>query len=197
MRAFTDGWQRRTPSAAIRVARLASWAALALVLCFVLQRGASAAPTRTPFDHLTTGFELLGKHRDLPCESCHVNAIFKGTPNDCRSCHGIGTAVHATAKPQNHILTTDRCEACHTADGWIPAVTFDHTEARGSCSSCHNGVQAQGNGPQHLATDLECNACHSTIGWADAVGGMPANHIPTGSPCAQCHTTPGNFALYS
>ena len=28
-------------------------------------------PKRSQFDHLTTGFELLGQHRDLPCESCH------------------------------------------------------------------------------------------------------------------------------
>src|SRR5207245_10140061 len=25
----------------------------------------------------------------------------------------------------------------------------------------------------------------------------PANHIPTSAPCAQCHTTAGNSALYS
>src|SRR5207245_4922580 len=25
----------------------------------------------------------------------------------------------------------------------------------------------------------------------------PANHIPTTAACAQCHTTAGNFALYS
>ena len=25
----------------------------------------------------------------------------------------------------------------------------------------------------------------------------PANHIPTSAPCAQCHTTAGNYALYS
>ena len=25
----------------------------------------------------------------------------------------------------------------------------------------------------------------------------PANHIPTTAPCAQCHTTAGNFAAYS
>src|SRR5205814_797626 len=27
--------------------------------------------------------------------------------------------------------------------------------------------------------------------------GKPSNHIPTTAPCAQCHTTAGNFALYS
>ena len=56
-------------------------ALLALLLGGLLAPRAQAQPPLRPaFDHLTTGFELLGQHRDLPCEACHVNAIFKGTP---------------------------------------------------------------------------------------------------------------------
>ena len=61
---------------------------------------------RTPFDHLLTTFELIGKHRDVPCEECHVGARFKGTPRDCASCHGLGAQVHGVGKPVSHILTT-------------------------------------------------------------------------------------------
>ena len=173
-----------------------------------LGRPSGAAEQRPRFDHLTTGFELLGRHRDLPCEACHVNAVFKGTPRDCVACHGSGTAVRAPAKPSSHILTTDRCEACHTPIAWVPAVSFDHRQTLGSCSSCHNNVQAQGKDAQHVATALECNACHDTLGWAGAIfnhagitggcagchngvsaPGMPANHIPTaGAPCEDCHS---------
>ena len=108
-------------------------AALALALLLLGAVAHGAAPNRTQFDHLTTGFELIGQHRDLPCESCHANAIFKGTPKDCGSCHGVGTAIRATGKPQTHILSTDRCEACHTPIAFRPAVNFDHSQARGSC----------------------------------------------------------------
>ena len=180
---------------------------------------AADTPTvdRTTFDHLTTGFELLGQHRDLACELCHVNAIFKGTPRDCASCHGVGTQVKATIKPTTHILSTNRCESCHTPVAWNPAVNFDHAEVQGSCSSCHNNVQAQGKGPTHIVTDLECNACHSTIGWAGAVfnhpqvtvgcglrchtaGGsaksMPDTHVPiAGAGCETCHT-PTNYLSF-
>ena len=90
------------------------WWLAALCAALALLSGGLRAADRTPFDHLTTGFELLGQHRDLPCESCHVNAIFKGTPRDCAACHGVGTTVRATAKPVSHILTSNRCEACHT-----------------------------------------------------------------------------------
>ena len=175
-----------------------------------------AAQTRDQFDHLTTGFELTGQHRDLPCESCHANAVFKGTPHECSACHGVGTAVRATAKTANHILASDRCDSCHTPISWKPAVNFDHGEARGSCSTCHNNVQAQGKGPQHIDTDLECDACHSTISWAGAVfnhsgvttgcaschngvqaTGQPANHIPiSATACEGCHSTT-NFTTFA
>ncbi|MDE2049689.1 MAG: hypothetical protein KGJ72_01610 [Gammaproteobacteria bacterium] len=180
-----------------------------LVAILGLARPGCAAEQRPRFDHLTTGFELLGRHRDLPCEACHVNAVFRGTPRNCVACHGAGTVVRATAKPSSHILTTDHCEACHTPAAWAPAVDFDHKQTLGSCSSCHNNVQAQGKDAQHLATGLECNACHDTLGWAGALfnhagitsgcaschngvsaPGMPANHIPTaGAPCEDCHLT--------
>jgi hypothetical protein len=190
--------------------------ATSLLLALVLIAPAFAAQTRDTFDHLTTGFELLGQHRDLPCESCHANAVFKGTPRECGACHGVGTAIRATAKNANHILSTNRCDTCHTPVAWNPAVNFDHAEALGSCSTCHNNVQAQGKGPTHLQTDLECDACHSTISWAGAVfkhdgitsgcaschngvqaTGMPATHIPIdGAPCEACHSTT-NFSTFA
>ncbi|MBV9343869.1 MAG: hypothetical protein JOZ03_02655 [Gammaproteobacteria bacterium] len=191
-----------------------------LALLGLLGVGAASAapPDRAQFDHLTTGFELIGQHRDLPCESCHANAIFKGTPKDCGACHGVGTAIRATAKPATHILSTDRCDACHTPIAFRPAVNFDHSQARGSCSTCHNGVQAQGKGPTHITTDLECDACHTTLSWGGAMfthagvtgncaschdgvqaTGKPANHFPTGPPnvpCEGCHS-PTNFVTWA
>ena len=48
---------------------------LALFVLLLAAGSAFAAPaSKTPFDHLTTGFELDGKHRETACESCHVNA---------------------------------------------------------------------------------------------------------------------------
>lgn len=189
------------------------WIALLALLAAAHPGG--AAERRARFDHRTTGFELLGRHRDLPCEACHVKAVFRGTPRRCVACHGAGTAVRATAKPANHILTTDRCGACHTPVAWLPAVNFDHTQTLGSCSSCHNNVQAQGKGAQHISTALQCNACHGTLDWAGArfnhagitgncarchdgtqAPGMPAAHIPTnGAPCEDCHL-PTQFTTF-
>src|SRR5581483_8378972 len=172
--------QGRTPAVAImRATATYSLMLLLLALC----APGFAAQTRDTFDHLTTGFELIGEHRDLPCESCHANAVFKGTPRDCGSCHGVGTAIRATSKTANHILSSNRCDSCHTPVGWKPAVNFDHAEARGSCSTCHNGNQAQGKPPTHVQTDLECDVCHSTISWSNA----NFNHQGVTGNCASCH----------
>ena len=96
----------------------------------------AVAQVGSTFDHFTTGFELIGKHNDVPCEGCHVAAVFKGTPRACASCHQRGSRVSATPKHTAHVLSTDRCESCHTPQSFKPAVKFDHREMLGSCSSC-------------------------------------------------------------
>src|SRR3981189_1032150 len=63
---------------------------------------AGAAPITLSFDHLSTGFELDGVHRDLPCEQCHLNAVFKGTPRNCGGCHITGPTFNATPNPHTH-----------------------------------------------------------------------------------------------
>ena len=60
---------------------------------------------------------------------------------------------------------------------------FDHTQARGSCSTCHNGVQAQGKPPTHIITDLECDACHNTLNWQS----VAFNHVGVNGTCLSCH----------
>jgi hypothetical protein len=161
------------------------------------------------FDHLTTGYELLGAHLNVPCESCHVGAIFKGTPRDCASCHSQGARITATFKGQNHVLSSNRCDSCHTDVAWMPAAHFDHQEVQGSCATCHNGSTAVGKGPTHIASTNECADCHSVFGWNPVISvdhtqvngtcvschngtianGKPANHIPTTASCDNCHTT--------
>jgi hypothetical protein len=161
------------------------------------------------FDHLTTGFELLNAHLNVPCESCHVGAVFKGTPRDCASCHRRGARITATFKPQTHVLSTDRCDACHTDVAWNPASRFDHREVQGSCATCHNGVIAVGKPANHIASSNQCDACHSIFGWNPVVKfdhslvtgscstchngtiatGKPGNHIPTSDDCSTCHST--------
>ena len=75
------------------------------------------AQAGSAFDHFTTGFELVGKHRDVPCEGCHVNAVFKGTPRDCVGCHQRGS---------RHLAVGGRGRGSHrppTAIGGVSGLT--------------------------------------------------------------------------
>ena len=185
--------------------------AMALVLLASVRPvfAAGAGPAST-FDHLTTGYELTGAHRDVQCESCHVNAMFKGTPRECAACHSRGSLVGATAKPANHVMSTERCGECHTTTAYLPATHFDHAEVRGSCQSCHNNVRATGKPTNHVATGRDCNECHNTTAWRPArfdhasvtgncvqchdgvhATGKTATHMPTKESCESCHTPAG------
>ncbi len=187
-------------------ARLIVAALLLAVLPHALD-AAQIGPSK--FDHLTTGYELFSAHLNVPCESCHVGAIFKGTPRDCVSCHSQGARITATYKGPNHVLSSARCEACHTEAAWMPASHFDHQEVQGSCATCHNGSTATGMGPNHISSTTDCGACHSVFGWNPVISvdhtqvngtctschngtvatGKPGNHIVTTDSCDNCHTT--------
>jgi hypothetical protein len=198
--------------------RMAPLALALLVLLFALGTAQHAAAAEAPsitvsFDHLPTGFELEGVHRDLPCESCHLNAVFKGTPRDCGTCHIKGSPFNATPKTANHIPTTNYCVACHNAISFRPDVHFDHAQVMGSCVSCHNGTIAQGEGPNHPATSQDCEACHTVMSWNPPkavdhsqiplavagyciichngvqAAGKNAGHIATNLECGDCHLT--------
>jgi hypothetical protein len=168
------------------------------------------------FDHFTTGFRLDGAHATVDCESCHVGAVFQGTPIECSGCHSDGGRIEADAKPANHVLSTNFCEDCHRTTAWFPLAEMNHDAIFGTCSGCHNDVQSVGKPPDHPLTRQECSTCHGTTGWFPArfdhfgvVGdcaschdgttadGKPTTHITSGETCEDCHTTnawlPANF----
>ncbi len=185
---------------------------LAVLVLWLCALGSALAVQRTGFDHLTTGYELQGAHRDLSCEYCHMNGVFKGTPRTCEGCHTPGTRISATPKPLRHIASANDCSLCHARYNFWPLVRMDHTGARGSCFSCHNGVTAMGKTPDHIPADNNCDACHTTVAFSPqrvdhtAIAAVAKNtcrgchsgvrasaisrsHIPTTAECGTCHMT--------
>src|SRR5882757_4355652 len=185
-----------------------------LMLVPSLRAAAAGTPPITiAFDHLSTGFELDGVHRDLPCEYCHLNAVFKGTPRNCGVCHIRGSTFNATPKTPTHIQSTNNCAACHNTLSFRPDVHFDHSEVMGNCVTCHNGTIAQGEGPTHPKTSNACEACHTVLSWIPTkavdhtqipmavagfciichngvqAAGKPTGHIATNLECGDCHLT--------
>jgi hypothetical protein len=169
----------------------------------------TTGPGTTKFDHIKTGFNLTGPHATAPCESCHVQGVFKGTPRDCASCHSVGNRMGASAKPSGHIPTVAPCDSCHRPTTWTPA-TFSHVGvAPGACLICHNSTTAAGKPSGHVFTSSSCDTCHRTTAWIPAgydhrgvvpgtcatchngttATGKSSGHIVTSAACDSCHTT--------
>ena len=164
---------------------------------------------RSDFDHDSTGFRLDGAHVVATCGECHSKGIFEGTLRECEDCHRYGSTVTATAKPARHVLTSERCVACHATRSFLPLERMDHAEAFGECSSCHNNRAAEGKPPDHPPAGDNCDACHLTSTFqavlrfdhtgitsncvschngSTATGKTP-NHLPTSDLCEDCHRT--------
>jgi len=132
--------------------------------------------TRAKFDHDLARFPLLGRHRQVTCDRCHLTPQFKDAGTRCVACH------QRDDRHQRH-LGPD-CEDCHDARDWKGA-TFDH-DARTrfkldgahrsiACAACH---RLPVDGKPILPSD--CAACHDRD---DVHGGS------YGKQCARCHVT--------
>lgn len=165
---------------------------------------------RTRFDHLkASDYELLGKHANLACDTCHRGGDLKAElPRECSGCHATAD-VHAGRFGA-------ACVDCHGQDEWIVA-SFDHEKRakfalRGAhdaldCHACHTGVLKQ----QKLAKDCagchavddvhqgslgrDCQHCHKESSWRDEVKfdhdltRFPLVGLHVGVPCEECHAT--------
>ncbi|MCJ7555942.1 MAG: hypothetical protein MUP90_03385, partial [Gammaproteobacteria bacterium] len=166
-----------------RTLRLLGRYLMPLAFAVVCQDGFAALPVSSSFDHLATGFELIGAHQQADCASCHVGGSFQGTPRECAACHQDGGFIVATAASPDHIQASNVCEACHSSNFWSPVTRVDHAEVRGSCQSCHDSVTALGKPVGHVVTEEPCEVCHTTNAWLPAV----FDHVGIVGDCASCH----------
>lgn len=163
--------------------------------------------TPATFDHDLAAFKLEGEHAEVACDSCHLNNVFAGTPDDCYSCH-------REDDEHNGQFGTD-CAACHNPSDWDDA-DFDHNRsgfpltgehAGVACERCHSSGQftglftacagCHGDPVFHAGMfGLDCAACHSVNNWSARYngphpgiadeGGSGVNH--GGASCRDCHT---------
>lgn len=125
----------------------------------------------------------LSVQQFLPGPFSHLQLEDRG----CASCH---QGRDAQGKPPNHIPTTSRCDACHSTDDWLFA-SFDHSQAYGVCSNCHNsstaiiGPRPPPKPADHVITDFPCGACHLPDSWTPAA--FDHSFVPGSATCASCH----------
>ena len=128
------------------------------------------------FTHSIFAFTLTGKHAEVACTQCHLNARtvidLRSTPHDCLSCH--------FADDEHGGRFGKDCAECHTSDGWKPAkfdhdladfkLVGDHVEV--ACEECHTDGKYRG-------TPKDCYTCHSADDEHDG---------KYGTYCEACHT---------
>ena len=169
------------------------------------------------FDHNRTPFTLTGAHPTVPCNKCHANNTFAGTPTECSQCHQLQYASARNPVHSSPSFPLD-CQVCHTTSAWSPA-RYDHARtafqltgahAAVPCAQCHINNRFAGTAatcygchqanfqktinPAHVAGGFptDCKSCHTTLAWTPATFNHATSAFPlTGAhaavPCIQCH----------
>jgi|694.fasta_scaffold05292_8 hypothetical protein len=137
----------------------------------------------TAEQHAQAGFPLLGSHAALDCQACHKERdgvqVFKGTPQDCASCHG---------DPHQGQFGRSACSECHTEQHFAPSLfdaarhaaagfALSGAHARVACADCH---EKTGQGQLFRGTKSACADCHRD---------PHAGAFPASKGCAECHQT--------
>ena len=129
------------------------------------------------FDHnRDTKFDLLDKHRETKCSSCHRVAGDR-LKSSCVSCH---------KKDDKHNGTLgDKCEDCHNAKDWKSPKGFDHDKdtkfllrdkhKEAKCDKCHTSSDHK-----YEKLPMDCWSCHKK----DDEKAHKGNY---GRKCESCH----------
>lgn len=124
------------------------------------------------FEHVKTDFELLGKHSDVSCASCHVeDKTYREAPSQCIDCH-------ESSDPHRGEFGRE-CQDCHSPKDWLDT-QFDHDETKFPLKGSHQIVECNSCHADEQYTDIpeDCFSCHALN---DVHGGT------NGSKCNSCH----------
>lgn len=135
------------------------------------------------FDHSKTRFDLLGRHAEVSCGSCHLTERYAETPTACGDCHRMEDSHTGRFGAD--------CARCHSPTGWSEG-GFDHgretpfalvgRHAEVACHGCHaaNGSKRSGKkgSAEEGSLDARCTACHARDDTHDGL---------FGADCARCH----------
>ncbi|MBT4305788.1 MAG: hypothetical protein HOD40_08490 [Chloroflexi bacterium] len=122
------------------------------------------------FDHMSTGWELEGKHQNLECLDCHVDRTYLGASSDCFSCH---------EEEDEHMGQFGQsCGTCHIPEDWTISIFTHLLPIAINCESCH---QVDAPDPHYKG---QCSACHITDAWTPAT----FDHlVAEANNCSECH----------
>jgi len=143
------------------------------------------------FNHIKSGYKLVGSHKKLDCKKCHNSNFIKerklskktktflGLNQDCLTCH----------KDEHRGTLSNDCAKCHLFNKFSPAEKFDHAKSKYpltgkhknvKCIKCHK-FEKSNKGKFQKFTGLKfnnCFYCHNDI-----------HKGKLGKNCKSCHNT--------
>ena len=145
------------------------------------------------FDHASTRYPLIGKHRAVACARCHtaapadsphrVGSFLIAEYSECGNCH---------KSPHTDKMAKQSCRSCHSEDGWNVAMkkTFNHDltgfrlagkHANIPCAKCHKPAEGATFSSTFLIRHRGCTDCHADYHLGEFAASNDNN-------CADCHT---------
>lgn len=161
------------------------------------------------FDHDTTNYRLLGKHKEIGCLDCHEDQTFQNAATTCYGCH-------SEDDPHNG-RSGKECDNCHNPSDWADT-SFDHRRdtdfpldgkhADQTCDGCHSDdpfadelqvtcISCHLEDDNHEGNFGEqCDTCHVSEDWAKVTfdhnvdTSHPLNGAHESIECETCHIAP-------
>lgn len=164
----------------------------------------------------STGFVLLGAHKNVSCDSCHIPGTKRNDFDLIRGC----IDCHQAIDPHFAKLGKD-CGNCHQSENWQKSVRFNHdftdfpltashqllvceschlssefSDQSKKCISCHNNDDIH---EQSLGD--KCESCHDSSVWShwqfehQQKTLFPLNGAHQNLKCSLCHNNNMNSAL--
>ena len=155
----------------------------------------------------------MGDYNSTPntCVGCHLNDYSATTNPDhsaagfnteCQDCHDefgwVPSSYTHDFYPLNGAHSTLDCNSCHSG-GYVGTPN--------TCVGCHLDDYTTTTNPDHSSAmyPTDCLLCHNEDMWVPANFNHDGDYFPIYSgrhdgewvTCAECHTTPGNFMLFS
>jgi hypothetical protein len=160
----------------------------------------------------------MGNYNNTPntCSGCHTpdynqstnpSHTALGLPMDCAMCHTTepdwmpaSFPIHDDFWPLTgaHAAISNDCGACHNGN---------YNNTPNTCFGCHASEYNNTNDPDHAAVGFptDCESCHTTNAWTPSTWDHDSQYFPIYSgkhegewnACIDCHTTPGNYSIFS
>jgi hypothetical protein len=147
--------------------------------------------------------DCVGCHQDNYSRTTRPSHVAANFPTTCETCHRptdsswtAGTGFnHQSVFPLVGNHRTQACATCHVNN------TYRGTPRE--CVGCHRNDYNRTRDPNHASVGFSttCSSCHRPTDGSWDQGSFSHTWFPLTGPhnraCAQCHTTPNTYALFS